>query len=105
MPITPYLNQCVVKKITKSYTVDGVPEPEISANISCRIQSSTKRLVINGVEFTAEAEIWLKPAEIMDVDDVIVWEGNKYKVVKMDVKKGLTGATHHKKGWLVSTKE
>lgn len=106
MPITPYLNQRVTKKVTASYDVYGTPVPAIPATIVCRIQSSSKRLIgQGGTEFTADAEMWVKPTEILGIDDVITWEGEDYKVVKADVKKGLTGATNHKKLYLVVNRQ
>lgn len=106
MPVLPYLNQTVTKKITASYDVYGTPVPAIPVSIPCRIQSSTKRLIgQGGTEFTADAEIWLKPSEPLDIDDIVAWEGEDYKIVKMDTKKGLTGSTHHKKGYLVVNRQ
>lgn len=106
MPITPYLNQKVTKKITASYDVYGTPVPALPKTIQCRIQSSSKRLIgAGGTEFTADAEIWVKPTELLDIDDVLTWEGEDYKVVKLDTKKGLTGTTNHKKGYLVVNRQ
>ena len=106
MPVQPYLNQIVTKKITASYDVYGTPVPATPQQIKCRIQSSSKRLIgQGGTEFTADAEIWLKPTEPLDIDDVVTWDGEDYKIVKMDTKRGLTGATNHKKGYLVVNRQ
>ena len=102
MPIQSYLNQTITKKVTASYDVYGKPVPTTPVCIQCRIQSSSKRLYTKeGTEFTADVELWVKPTERLDLDDVLTWEGADYKVVKLDVKKGLTGATNHKKAYLV----
>lgn len=106
MPITSYLNQTVNKKVTKAYDVYGTPQAEIPQYIKCRIQSSSKRLIgQGGTEFNADAEMWVKPAERIDVDDVITWEGEDYKVVRVDVKKNVVGATNHKKCFLVVNRQ
>ena len=106
MPITPYLNQYISKKLTRAYDVYGVAQSAIPQNILCRIQSSHKRIMSpQGVEFAVEAEIWVNGTEVLAVDDIVVWDGVEYKIVTMEIKKGLTGTTNHKKGYLVRNKE
>lgn len=106
MPINNYLNQTVNKKVTKEYDVYGTPVAEIPTYIKCRIQSSNKRLVgQGGIEFSADAEMWVKPTERLDIDDIITWESEDYKVVRVDIKKTVTGATNHKKLYLVVNRQ
>lgn len=106
MSISTYLNQTVTKKTTAEYDLYGKPIPELSTSIKCRIQSSSKKLVgDNGIEFIVDAEMWIKPTDALDTDDVITWGGNDYKVIKVDSKRDLTGSINHKKCYLVINKE
>ncbi len=107
MPVQSYLNQTVTKKATASYDVYGKPVASAPVSVRCRIQNASKRLIVqgNGVEFTVDAEMWVKPTESIALDDVITWESTNYKVVRVDTKKGLTGNTDHKKVLLIRTKE
>jgi hypothetical protein len=58
-----------------------------------------------GTEFTADAELWVKPNEQLDIDDVFTWQGEDYKVVKLDTKIGLAGSVNHKKAYLVVNRQ
>lgn len=106
MPVTSYLNQSVSWKAKAGFDGYGKPTTSTPVTISCRIQGSTKKLVNEaGDQYVADAEMWVAPTQTLEMDDVIVWESSNYKVVKVEVKKNLSGATNHKKAYLVRTKQ
>lgn len=103
--IESYLNQIVKKNVTKGYDLYGEQEKANPIHISCRIQSSSKKFYsIAGVEFTADAEMWTKPNESINTDDLITWEQNTYRIIRIDDKRGVSGMGNHKKAYLVLTK-
>lgn len=106
MPIGPYLNQTATLKGKESYDVYGKPVTSAGVSIRCRIQGSKKRMVgENGQEFVADAEMWVLPGQSISNDDVVTWDSDNYKVVKVETKKNLRGGTDHKKVFLQRTKE
>ena len=106
MPINRYLNQTVTIKSRTGYDAYGKPTVSSASTIEARIQEKTNSLVDdNGQEFLTDAELWVKPAQTIAVDDVITFDGNAYKVVRVDTKRTFTGTIDHKKVYLVKTSE
>ena len=104
--IASYLNQLVTRNPLKSYDTYGKPTIGNGQSVKARFQGKQRRAMDNkGVEFVTDAELWIAPDQEMALDDVILFEDIQYKVVRVDVKKGLSGQTDHKKVLLVRTKE
>lgn len=106
MPINSYLNQTVVLKAKAGFDVEGKPSLGAGSNIQARFQDSKKRLVNNqGNEFITDAEVWLKPNQTIALEDVIIYGGVNYKVVKIETKRWVNGKINHKKAMVIKTKE
>jgi len=106
MPIDTYLNQTVTRKAKSSVDKFGKTVVATGVSIEARFQEKIKRLVDdNGKEYLADAELWIKPTQSMDLDDIITVSSVNYKVVRIDTKRGLTGSIDHKKVYLKRTKE
>lgn len=106
MTIGSYLNQPVQYKSRTGFDKYGKPVTASAVTIRVRIQGSTKRLVdVNGKEYNADAEMWALPTQSLKLDDIITWEGNNYKVSKIDTKVWVTGTKNHKKAFLVMVRE
>ena len=104
--IDGYLNQIVSRSAKSGYDVYGKPTTKDGEDVKARFQEKQRRAMDDkGVEFLTDAELWIKPDQTMELDDVITYEGIKYKVVRVDVKRGLSGNPDHKKVLLVKTKE
>lgn len=106
MPITTYLNTTVTRKPKSTLDKYGAVTTGTAVNIRARIQEKVTRLFDErGIEFLADAELWVKPTETINLEDLITFESNNYKVVRIDTKRGLTGNKDHKKIYLRRTKE
>ena len=106
MPIDSYLNQTVTLKAKSSVDKFGKTVVATGVSIESRFQEKIKRLVDdNGKEYLADAELWVKPTQTINLDDLITVSSVNYKVVRIDTKRGLTGSIDHKKAYLKRTKE
>lgn len=104
--IASYLNQTVQRYPKSGYDTYGKPTLGTAEDVKARFQEKQRRAMNDkGVEFLTDAELWLLPSQDMALDDVVVFEEVRYKVVRVDVKRGLTGDADHKKVLLVRTKE
>lgn len=104
--IDSYLNQYVVLKAKTGYDAYRKPTTSTGKTIICRIQGSTKRIVTTeGKELNADAELWVKPAQVLAIDDLIVWNSENYKIQKIDSKALLGGNLSHKKALLIRVRE
>lgn len=106
MPIDAYLNQRVSRKAKSGVDKFGKVTTSAAATIEARFQEKAKRLVDEqGKEYLADAELWVKPSQTLELEDVITVNSINYKVVRVDTKRGLTGGIDHKKAYLKRTKE
>ena len=106
MPIASYLNQTVLRKPRAGKDRYGKVITGASEVIKGRIKGSTKRLIGgSGKEYTVDAELWVKPTQAMQIEDIITWDEKDYKVTHIKEQVGLTGKIDHKKCFLVVTKE
>jgi hypothetical protein len=106
MPINNYLNQSVTLKQKSGFSLEGKPTLSVGTTIKARFQDKQKRLVDDvGNEYFTDAEVWLKPTQTINLDDVVVYGSVSYKVVQIDTKRGLNGQIDHKKALVVKTKE
>lgn len=104
MTIDLYLNQEATLKTTTARDVYGKQTLTAGTPIKCRLQGSHKRLTNDsGEEFTADAEMWVKGSQAISNGNIIVWEGEQFRVVKIETKRTLTGSPNHKKILLVKT--
>lgn len=101
--IATYLNQTVTYKPTSStYDAFGKPTSPTSSSIKARLQEGTKRVYTQGTqELQADAELWVLPTQALVLDDRIEYDGSKYRVVRVDTKRTITGQQNHKKALLV----
>lgn len=106
MSINTYLNQNLEKKIRSGFTLEGKPSLGSAVSFKGRFQDKQTRLVdSNGVEFTTDGEVWMKPDESINLEDYIIYESVNYKVVRIDTKRKFDGEVNHKKALVVKTKE
>jgi len=106
MPIDTYLNQQVTRKAKSGTDKFGKTTVGASETIEARYQEKAKRLVDdNGKEYLADAELWVKPTQTIELEDLITVSSVNYKVVRVDTKRGFTGSVDHKKAYLKRTKE
>jgi len=106
MPVNNFLNQSVTIKAKSGFTLEGKPNLGSGTGIMARFQDKqTKLFDDKGVEYLTDAEIWVKPTQTINLEDVIVYGGVNYKVVRIDTKRDLDGQIHHKKALVVKTKE
>lgn len=106
MPIASYLNQTVLRKGRTGKDRYGKITTGSSETIKGRIKGSTRRLIGgDGKEYTVDAELWIKPTQTMNIDDVITWNEKDYKVIHIKEQVGLDGKIDHKKCFLLVTKE
>jgi hypothetical protein len=106
MPVNNYLNQTVTLKTKSGFTLEGKPNLGVGASIVARFQDKQTRLVDDkGNEYVTDAEVWLKPTQTVNLEDVIVYGSVNYKIVRIDTKRDLGGKIHHKKALVVKTKE
>ncbi len=105
--IESYLNQSVTRKAKTGFDKYGKPTTGTGATVVCRMQNKTKRLKnpSTGEEYVADAELWVKASQALEIDDLVTFESQDYKVVQVEVKKALAGSTNHKKAYLVRAKE
>lgn len=104
MGISNYLNQTVTLLGKSSYDKYGKPVVGAGISIAARLQETTRRIVTGKQqELGVDAELWVLPAQTIEVDDQIQYEGITYKVVKVDTKRGFTGSANHKKALLIKT--
>lgn len=106
MPIDTHLNQQVTRKPKSGTDKFGKPTTGTAETIKARFQEGIKTFIDeNGKEYTADAELWLKPVQTIVLEDVITVDSVNYKVIGVDTKRGFTGAIDHKKAYLKRTKE
>jgi hypothetical protein len=104
--IESYLNQSGTLKSKTGFSLEGKPTLSTGTVVACRFQHKTKTLRNDqGVEYTIDAELWLKPDQAVALEDVFVFESVNYKISKIDDKRNLSGNTSHKKALLTRTKE
>lgn len=104
--IDTYLNQQVQRKAKGSFDDFGKPVLGSSSTIQARFVAGTKRVKkADGSEYIIDAELWIKPDQTMNLDDVIVYESINYKVVNIYSPRWLNWEKSHKKVELVRTKE
>lgn len=101
--IATYLNQTVTHKPTASqYDAFGKPTSPTSTSIKARLQEGTKRVYTQGAqELQADAELWVLPTQTLSLNDRIEYDGSKYRVVRVDTKRTITGSPNHRKALLV----
>lgn len=106
MPIATYLNQQVTRKPKSGFDKFGKPTTGTSETIYARFQESAEPYIDeNGKEYILDAQLWIKPSQAMQLEDVIEVDSVNYKVVGVFTKRGFTGAIDHKKVYLKRTKE
>lgn len=106
MPVNNYLNQTASLKQKSGFTVEGKPSLGAGASVRVRFQDKQTRLVDDkGNEYVTDGEIWMKPTQTVNLEDVIVYGSVNYKVVRIDTKRDINGQTHHKKALVVKTQE
>lgn len=106
MPVDTYLNQQVARKAKSGVDKFGKITTSASTTIEARYQEKAKRLVDdNGKEYLADGELWVKPTQTLELEDIITVNSINYKVVRVDTKRGLGGSIDHKKAYLKRTKE
>lgn len=104
--INTYLNQRVTWQAKVG--LDKYAKPTYSGGtvISARFVEKTATLKdANGKEFKADAEVWVLPSMAIKNDDLIIFSGQNYKAVQVDVRRDFNGDTHHRKVFVVRTKQ
>lgn len=104
MTIDLYLNQSATLKKTASRDVYGKQILNVGTSIRCRFQGSHSRIMTEaGEELTADAELWVLGSADVEHNDIIEYESQTYRIVKVETKRNLTGGANHKKALLIKT--
>lgn len=104
--ISNYLNQTVTRNKRTGNDVYGKPIVGENESVKARFQEKQRRAMDEkGQVFLTDAEMWIMPDQELELDDVIQYEGIKYKTARIEIKRGITGNKDHKKVLLVKTKE
>ena len=104
MPVASFLNQTVQRKAKSGHDAYGKVQIGSAANIEARFQESHERAFDdNGKEYEVDAELWVKPTQTINLEDIIIVSSANYRVVKTSIHRDVTGRVHHKKALLVKT--
>jgi len=104
--IETYLNQFAVIKSRTGFDLEGKPVISAGTTIGVRFQNITKTIRNDaGMEYAIDAEVWTRADQTVELEDVIVYGGSNYKVVKVEIKRDLSGNISHKKALLTKTNE
>lgn len=102
--ITEYLNQTLTRKSKTGFDEQGKTSLNSGVNFKGRFREKQKKIIdYKGNEYMTDGEVWTEPNQDMNLDDLIVYSGVNYKVVKIDTPRDLGGEIHHKKIFVIKT--
>lgn len=97
-----YLNQKATHTASGGKDLYGKTTDGAQTELDVRFQDSVKRLQdVKGEEFVADGEFWLYPDAAIALNEFLTHGGVKYKIVRIDTKRGFDGEVHHKKAYVV----